>query len=151
MAANDAIALLKADHKEVAEMFAKFESARSTKAKLAQQICMALTVHAQIEEEIFYPAAREALGDEGEDVLNEAKVEHNSLKELISQIQGSDPIDELFDAHVKVLGEYVKHHVKEEEGELFPKLRKSDLDLVAVGEKLVARKKELMSQMKAAA
>lgn len=151
MAANDAIALLKADHKEVAEMFEKFETARSTKSKLAQQICVALTVHAQIEEEIFYPAAREALGDEGEDLLNEAEVEHNSLKELIGQIEGSNPDDELFDAHVKVLGEYVKHHVKEEEGQLFPKLRKSDMDLAEVGEQIAARKKELMSQMKAAA
>ena len=151
MAANDAIALLKADHKEVAEMLQKFETARSTKERLAQQICMSLTVHAQIEEEIFYPAAREALEDEGEDLLNEAKVEHNSLKELIGQIESSSPEDELFDAHVKVLGEYVKHHVKEEEGELFPKLRKSDMDLREVGEQLAARKKELMSQMKAAA
>jgi hemerythrin superfamily protein len=151
MAANDAIALLKADHKEVAEMLEKFETARSTKEKLAQQICMSLTVHAQIEEEIFYPAAREALEDEGEDLLNEAKVEHNSLKELIGQIEGSSPDDDLFEAHVKVLGEYVKHHVKEEEGQLFPKLRKSDMDLVEVGEQLAARKKELMSQMKAAA
>lgn len=151
MAANDAIALLKADHKEVAEMLEKFENARSTKAKLAQQICLALTVHAQIEEEIFYPAAREALGDEGRDLLDEARVEHNSLKELITRIEGSSPEDDLFDAHVKVLGEYVKHHVKEEEGELFPKLRKSDLDLIAVGEELAARKKQLMSQMEAAA
>jgi hemerythrin superfamily protein len=151
MAANDAIALLKADHKEVAEMLEKFETARSTKEKLAHQICTSLTIHAQIEEEIFYPAAREALGDEGEDLLNEAKVEHNSLKELIGQIEGSGPEDDLFDAHVKVLGEYVKHHVKEEEGELFPKLRKSDMDLKGVGEQLAARKKELMSQMKAAA
>jgi hemerythrin superfamily protein len=151
MAANDAIALLKADHKEVAEMLEKFETARSTKEKLAQQICMALTVHAQIEEEIFYPAAREALGDEGKDLLDEAKVEHNSLKELIGQIEGSSPDDDLFEAHVKVLGEYVKHHVKEEESELFPKLRKSDIDLVEVGEQLAARKKELMLQMKAAA
>jgi hemerythrin superfamily protein len=151
MAANDAIALLKADHKEVAEMFEKFETARSTKSKLAQQICVALTVHAQIEEEIFYPATREALGDEGEDLLNEAEVEHNSLKELIGQIEGSNPDDELFDAHVKVLGEYVKHHVKEEEGQLFPKLRKSDMDLAELGEQIAARKKELMSQMKAAA
>jgi hemerythrin superfamily protein len=151
MAAKDAIALLKADHKEVAEMLEKFETARSTKEKLAQQICMSLTVHAQIEEEIFYPAAREALGDEGEDLLNEAKVEHNSLKELIGQIEGSSPDDDLFEAHVKVLGEYVRHHVKEEEGELFPKLRKSNMDLVKIGEQLAARKKELMSQMKAAA
>ena len=151
MATNDAIALLKADHKEVSDMLEKFETARSTKEKLAQQICQALTVHAQIEEEIFYPAAREALGDEGKDLLDEAKVEHNSLKELISKIEGSSPHDDLFEAHVTVLGEYVKHHVKEEEGELFPKLRKSDMDLKGIGEQLAARKKELMSRMKAAA
>jgi len=151
MASNDAIALLKADHKEVSDMFEKFESARSTKGKLAQQICMALTVHAQIEEEIFYPAARDALGDDGKDLLDEAKVEHNSLKELISHVEGSSPEEDLFDANIKVLGEYVKHHVKEEEGELFPKLRKSDMDLKEVGERLSARKKELMSRMKAAA
>jgi hemerythrin superfamily protein len=151
MAANDAIALLKADHKEVSDMFEKFESARSAKAKLAQQICLALSVHAQIEEEIFYPAAREALGEEGEDLLDEAKVEHNSLKELIGQIEGGSPEDDLFEANVKVLGEYVKHHVKEEEGELFPKLRKSEMDLVEVGEQLAVRKKELMSKIKAAA
>jgi hemerythrin superfamily protein len=103
MAANDAIALLKTDHKEVAEMLEKFETARSTKGKLAQQICQALTVHAQIEEEIFYPAAREALGDEGKDLLDEAKVEHSSLKELIGQIEGSGPDDELFDATSRCL------------------------------------------------
>src|SRR4030095_895957 len=130
----------------------RFEKARhNTKQKIAQQICQALTVHAQIEEEIFYPAAREALGDEGKDLLDEAKVEHNSLKELIGQIEGSGPDDDLFDAHVKVLGEYVKPHVKEEEGELFPKLRKSDMELVEVGTQLAARKKELMAEMKAAA
>jgi hemerythrin superfamily protein len=143
--------LLKADHKEVSDMFEKFENARSTKAKLAQQICQALAVHAQIEEEIFYPAAREALGEDGKDLLDEAKVEHNALKELINTIEGSSPEENLFDAHVKVLGEYVKHHVKEEEGELFPKLRKSEMDLVEVGEQLSARKKELLSKMKAAA
>jgi hemerythrin superfamily protein len=151
MAANDTIALLKADHKEVSDMLEKFASARSTKEKLAHQICQALTVHAQIEEEIFYPAAREALGEDGKDLLDEAKVEHNSLKKLIAEIEGSSPEEDLFDAHVKVLGEYVKHHVKEEEGEIFPKLRKSDMDLKGVGEQLAARKKELMSQMKAAA
>ena len=151
MASNDAIALLKADHKEVSDMFTKFETARTTKEKLAQQICTALTVHAQIEEEIFYPAARDALGDDGKGLLDEAKVEHNSLKELISHVEGSSPEEDLFDANIKVLGEYVKHHVKEEEGELFPKLRKSDMDLKEVGERLSARKKELMSRMKAAA
>jgi hemerythrin superfamily protein len=152
MAANDAIALLKADHKEVSDMFEKFESARTaTKQKLAQKICQALTVHAQIEEEIFYPAAREALGEDGADLLDEAEVEHNSLKELIANIEGATPGDALFDAHVKVLGEYTKHHVKEEQNELFPKCRKSEMDLVAIGEQLAARKQELTRQMKMAA
>lgn len=152
MAASDAIALLKADHQEVADMLERFEKARSNaKEKLAQQICDALTVHAQIEEEIFYPAAREALGDEGEDLLNEAKVEHESLKELIAKIEESGSDDELFEANVKVLGEYVKHHVKEEQNEIFPKCRKSDMDLKALGEQLAERKKQLMSEMKAAA
>jgi hemerythrin superfamily protein len=151
MAENDAIALLKADHKEVSEMFEKFESARSTKQKLAQQICQALTAHAQIEEEIFYPAAREALGEDGKDLLDEAKVEHNALKGLIANIEGTRAGDELFEAHVTVLGEYTRHHVKEEESELFPKLRKSEMDLVEVGRQLAARKKELMSKIKAAA
>jgi iron-sulfur cluster repair protein YtfE (RIC family) len=112
---------------------------------------MSLTVHAQIEEEIFYPAAREALGDEGEDLLNEAKVEHESLKKLIAKIEESGSDDELFEASVKVLGEYVEHHVKEEEGELFPKLRESEMDLAEVGEHLATRKKELMAEMKVAA
>jgi len=151
MATNDALALLKADHREVSEMLEKFESARSSKEKLARQICQALTVHAQIEEEIFYPAARDALGEDGKDLLDEAKVEHNSLKGLISNIERSSADDDLFKAHVMVLREYVKHHVKEEEGELFPKLRKSEMDLKDIGEQLAARKKELMSQMKAAA
>jgi hemerythrin-like domain-containing protein len=152
MATNDAIALLKADHKEVSDLLERFEKARSTtKPKLAQQICDALTVHAQIEEEIFYPAAREALGEDGEELLNEAKVEHESLKELIAKIKDSSGDDELFDANVKVLGEYVKHHVKEEQNEIFPLCRKSDMDLVAIGEELAGRKKELMTQLKAAA
>lgn len=151
MAEHDAIALLKADHKEVSEMFEKFETARSTKEKLARQICQALTVHAQIEEEIFYPAAREALADDGKDLLDEAQVEHNALKGLIANIEGTRAGDEMFEANITVLGEYTRHHVKEEEGELFPKLRKSEMDLVEVGRQLAARKKELMSKKKAAA
>jgi hypothetical protein len=94
----------------------------------------------------FYPTARETLGEDGDDLLNEAEVEHNSLKELIANIEGIGSDGELFDAHVKVLGEYTKHHVKEEEGGLFPKCRKSDMELVALREKMVARKKELMGK-----
>jgi hemerythrin-like domain-containing protein len=148
---DDAIKLLKADHKEVSEMVAKFENGRLSKDRkvaTAKQICMALTVHAQIEEEIFYPAAREAVRS-GEELLDEAEVEHGSIKELVSAIENASPDDdELFDARVKVLGEYVKHHVKEEENELFPKLRKSDMDLEEVGAQLSARKKELMRTLK---
>jgi hemerythrin superfamily protein len=148
---DDAIKLLKADHKEVSEMVAKFENGRLSKDRkvaTARQICMALTVHAQIEEEIFYPAAREAVRG-GEEVLDEAEVEHGSIKELVAAIENASPDDdELFEARVKVLGEYVKHHVKEEEGQLFPKLRKSDIDLQEVGAQLMARKQELMRQLK---
>ena len=147
MATNDAIALLKADHKEVSDMLERFENARdASKAKLAEQNCQALTVHARIEEELFYPAARDALGEDGKDLLDEAKVEHNSLKELIANIEGASADDELFDANVKVLGEYTKHHVKEEEGELFPKCKKGEMNLVELGQQMAQRKKELMGK-----
>lgn len=152
-AAQDALKLLKADHAEVAEMFEKYENGRlaaSAKQKLAQKICIALTIHAQIEEEIFYPAAREVETRESEPLLDEAEVEHGSLKDLIADIEGgSREDDDLFDARVKVLGEYVKHHVKEEEGELFPKIRKTKLDLEEVGARLAARKEELAEEMNA--
>ena len=150
--AQDAIALLKADHKEVADLLEKYENGRLSKDRkmaVVKQICLALTVHAQIEEEIFYPAAREASIREGDDLLDEAEVEHGSIKDLVSAIEGGSPEDdELFDARVKVLGEYVKHHVKEEENELFPKARKSDMDLEEVGARLAGRKEELMREMK---
>ena len=147
---DDALKILKADHKEVSDMVKKFESGRLSKdrkAAVAKQICQALTVHAQIEEEIFYPAARESVRN-GEDLLDEAEVEHGSVKELVAAIEGSTPDEELFDARVTVLGEYVKHHVKEEETGLFPKIRKSDMDLQEVGAQLSARKKELMRLLK---
>jgi len=140
----DAIALLKADHQKVQGLFEQYEKTRSDdrKSALAQQICQELTVHAQIEEEIFYPAAREVLRDE--DLLDEATVEHQGAKDLIAQIEGSSPGAKLFDAKVTVLSEYIKHHVKEEQNELFPKVRKTKLDLKMVGEQLQARKMELM-------
>jgi hemerythrin-like domain-containing protein len=151
-AKNDAIKLLKADHKEVADLLDKYENGRLSKDRkvaVAKQICMALAVHAQIEEEIFYPAAREASIRDGEDLLDEAEVEHGSIKELVGAIEDASPDDdELFDARVKVLGEYVKHHVKEEENELFPKIRKSDMDLAEIGAQLAARKEELMRELK---
>ena len=142
---RDALALLRADHQEVQKLFDTYEKTRSEdrKAKLAEQICTELTVHAQIEEEIFYPAARDAIRDE--DLIDEATVEHQSAKDLIAQIEGSKPSDDLFDAKVKVLGEYIKHHVKEEQNELFPQVRKTKLDLRELGERLQARKQELMA------
>ena len=149
---DDAIKLLKADHKEVSDLIEKYQNGRLSKDRkmaVAKQICLALTVHAQIEEEIFYPAAREASIRDGDDLLDEAEVEHGSLKQLVAAIEGSSPDqDELFDARVKVLGEYVKHHVKEEENELFPKARKSDMDVEDVGVRLAARKEELMRTLK---
>lgn len=147
----DAVALLSADHKEVKQLFKDYdklvdaEAGDEDKALLAQQICTMLTVHATAEEEIFYPAARSALDEE--DLLDEATVEHASAKDLIAQLLEASPEDELYDAKVKVLGEYIDHHVKEEEGELFPKLKKTDLDLVQLGTQLRARKEELMSEL----
>ena len=143
----DAISLLKKDHKEVSALFKKFESAKSEKEAIAAEVCKLITVHAQIEEELFYPAARDALedDDEGEKLLDEAEVEHASAKELIAQIEDSEEGDDLFEAKVTVLGEYIEHHVKEEENELFPKVSKTDLDLEQLGRKLEGRKTELLA------
>lgn len=144
---SDAIALLKADHKEVKGWFEQFDKAEddATKQELADRICRALTIHAQIEEEIFYPAAYDALDEDGDDLLDEAEVEHASAKALIAQIEASKAGEPLFDAKVTVLGEYINHHVEEEESELFPECRASDMDLKALGEQLAARKAELMA------
>lgn len=143
----DAIKLLKDDHKEVKTYFKQYESLEddAEKQALADKICKALTVHAQIEEEIFYPAAREAIDDD--DLLDEAEVEHASAKQLIAEIQGMMAGDRLFDAKVTVLGEYIDHHVEEEESEMFPESRDSDLDLKALGVQLAERKAELMAEI----
>ncbi len=142
--AKDAIALLKADHRQVEEWFSEFEQAKDSrrKATLAKQICNALKVHAQIEEEIFYPAFLEATEDE--DMHHEAEVEHIGAKRLIADIE-SNTSDDYFDARVTVLSEMIKHHVKEEEQPdgMFAKARKSEMDLVQLGEELRARKSEL--------
>lgn len=145
---QDAIAVLRADHALVEELFSKFEKARdgARKQALATRICMELKIHTTIEEEIFYPATREVLPKE-EDLLDEAKVEHDSAKELIAQIEAGKPDDERWDAKVTVLSEYIKHHVKEEHTEMFPKVRKTKLDLKALGQQLLERKKQLMGQM----
>jgi len=146
----NAIDLLERDHREVEAYFDEFENLDDDEAKgdLAQKICMALTVHAQIEEEIFYPQARQAIEDD--DLLDEALVEHDGAKKLIAEIEEMVPGEELFDAKVKVLGEMIRHHVEEEEQELFPEVEKSEMDLSAVGEELAKRKSELMQKMERA-
>ncbi|WP_235835222.1 hemerythrin domain-containing protein [Piscinibacter terrae] len=150
-ASADAIRLLTTDHEEVKQMFAAYDDLVEAEAEdeerqaLATQICEALTIHATVEEELFYPAARAEL--EEQDLLDEAEVEHASAKDLIAQIQSMSPSDDLYDAKVKVLGEYIDHHVQEEEGEMFPKVRKSSIDLVALGEEMLTRKQELGAEV----
>ena len=147
---QDAIAILSADHRKVEALFEQYEVLKESgdpdeKAALAARICLELTVHAKVEEEIFYPAAREAIEDE--DLMDEAEVEHASAKDLIAQLSESDPEDDLFDAKVKVLGEYIEHHVKEEEGEMFAKAKKAKLDIAALGVEIEARKDALMAEL----
>ncbi|MDM0079757.1 hemerythrin domain-containing protein [Variovorax sp. J31P179] len=150
----DACSLLDADHRKVKKMFKAYEELTKSKAagapqkkrELANEICMELTVHAQIEEEIFYPALREAIKET--DLLDEAEVEHASAKDLIAQIEEAADVDDMFDAKVIVLGEYIDHHVKEERNEMFVKARAArGLDLVALREQLEIRKEELMSEL----
>ena len=145
----DAIALLKADHRKVEDLFEKYEKSRSKKADIAKQICMELTIHTMIEEEIFYPACREAGVDS--DKMDEANVEHDGAKALIAELEAGTPDDDFYDAKVKVLSEEIKHHVKEEEqkGGIFSLAREAELDLAALGQQMAARKKELMAQFQA--
>jgi hemerythrin superfamily protein len=144
--APNAINMLTEDHAKVRKMFKQFEKMKegddAEKAELVRQICTELTVHAQIEEEIFYPAAREAIDES--DLLDEAEVEHASAKQLISELEGMQPGDELYDAKVTVLGEYVEHHVKEEEKEIFPKVKKAKLDMEEMAEQMEERKGQLL-------
>ena len=142
---QDAIALLSADHRKVEALFEKYESARAKKADIAKQICMELTIHTMIEEEIFYPACRE--GGVDSDIMNEANVEHDGAKTLIAELENGSPDDEFYDAKVKVLSEEIKHHVKEEEkrGGVFAQAKEKDLDLDALGAQIAARKKELQA------
>ena len=147
---DPATKLLMADHKEVHAMFQQYkkladaDAEASEREALATEICHALTIHATIEEELFYPAAREAEVDA--DLLDEAEVEHASAKDLIAQILSMSPDDELYDAKVTVLGEYVDHHVQEEEGEMFPKCRRARMDLAGLAQALAERKSELMAE-----
>ncbi|MEN3973698.1 hemerythrin domain-containing protein [Emcibacter sp. SYSU 3D8] len=147
----DAIALLKADHRKVEDLFAKFDAAKGTdrKRQLAEQICMELTIHAMIEEEIFYPACK---GQVEEDLLGESYVEHDGAKVLIAEIEAGNPDDDFYDAKVTVLSEMIKHHVKEEEKRsegLFAQARDAGLDVDDLGARMQARKEELTSQFKA--
>jgi hemerythrin superfamily protein len=148
--ATDAIALLTADHKSVKGLFQAFEKlkeredADDDKKELVARICSELTVHTTIEEEIFYPAVRDAIDDE--DLMDEADVEHASAKDLIAQLESSSPGDDQYDAKVIVLGEMIEHHVKEEEGEMFPKVRKA-VDVHDLGAQLAARKAELAEEL----
>lgn len=142
---EEATAILRADHKLVNDLFDQFEATRSAskKAKIVAQICTELTIHAQVEEEIFYPAVKTALRDK--ELVPEATVEHATLKDLIAQVEGVEPDGEMYDAKVKVMGEYVKHHVKEEQNEMFPKAKGTKLDMNELGAKILARKRELLS------
>ena len=147
-APRDAIALLKQDHRAVEALFEEFEDAEeSEQSELATRICQMLTVHAQIEEEILYPAAKEAFGEEDDEMVYEAEIEHGSAKELIAKIEGGTPDDPNFKPLVKVLSEYIKHHVKEEEKEMFPSLKETEVDLKELGSQLAERKFALMEQM----
>jgi len=146
-APKDAIALLKADHRQVETWFKQFEKAGAKrKLELATNICNALVVHTTIEEEIFYPAFLDATEDK--DLHHEAEIEHDGAKKLIAEIEASGPEDDYYDARVKVLSEMIKHHVKEEEqpGGMFAEARKSEMDLVGLGAEMAARKGELEAQ-----
>jgi Hemerythrin HHE cation binding domain len=149
---TDAIALLKADHRKVEHLFAQYEKAKadSRKKELASQICFELSIHAKIEEDVFYPGCREDGVDE--DLMDEAYVEHDGAKVLIAEINAGSPEDHYYDAKVKVLSEMIKHHVKEEEkkqGNMFSKAKKAGVDMKALGEKMAVEKKTLTAKFKA--
>lgn len=147
--AQDAIRLLSSDHDEVEKLFKQFQkSARdgARKDEIVRKICMALTVHAEIEEEIFYPAVRQALASKVETLMDEAAIEHESIRNLVEEIEDAGNDDAMLAARMKVLCEYVTHHVKEEEGKMFPKVKKARLDLDELGTELLERKMELMEE-----
>jgi hypothetical protein len=144
--------MLTEDHKKVKQMFDQFEKMKEeedgdveAKQMLVEMCCAELTVHAQLEEELFYPALRDAIDDM--DLLDEAEVEHASAKQLISELNAMQPDDELYDAKFTVLGEYVKHHIEEEEKEMFPKAKKAELDLEAMAEEARERKQEMRDEL----
>jgi len=143
---QDATSLLKADHKLVEALFVEYKGTNSTAKKklIVAQLCKELTIHAQIEEEIFYPAVQQALKDH--ELVPEAIVEHQTLKDLIAEVEGVEPDGDMYDAKIQVLSEYVKHHVKEEESEMFPEAKGTKLNLGELGVLMTERKEELSSQ-----
>lgn len=148
--AQDAIVMLVADHKRVKKLFAEFDKLKdggndADKSAIVAQICNELKIHTELEEEIFYPAVRKAIEDSG--LMDEALVEHAGAKELIAQLEEANPGDDLYDAKVTVLGEQIDHHVKEEEGDMFPKARKAKVDLEALGAAMLKRKTSLMEKL----
>ena len=148
-AAGGAIELLKEDHAKVQKAFKEFEKMDrediATLQQMVQTVCEELKIHTTLEEEIFYPAVRDAIDDE--DIMNEAAVEHETAKMLIDQLENMGPDDPNYTATFTVLGEYVQHHIKEEEGEMFPEAKKSDLDMEELGQRMKQRKEELMGKM----
>lgn len=145
----EAIAMLIEDHQKVQKLFKTFERTedQEQQEQLATQICNELTVHSQLEEQVFYPAAREALDEEEADLVEEATVEHQVAKDLIEKIKQSRPHDEEYCALVTVLGEYVNHHIQEEQKELFPQVKKAEIDFEALGEEMMQKKQELMQEL----
>jgi hemerythrin superfamily protein len=148
--AQDAVAMLMADHKKVKKLFSDFNKLREEgsdkdKSAIVYQICNELKIHTELEEEIFYPAVRKAIDDS--DLMDEALVEHAGAKDLIAQLEDASPDDDLYDAKVSVLGEQIDHHVKEEEGEMFPKAKKAKVDTDALGATMLKRKIALMDKM----
>lgn len=143
---QDATVLLKADHKLVSTLFADYEATNSSskKKQLVDQICKELSIHAQVEEEIFYPAVQKALKDH--ELVPEAIVEHSTLKDLIAAVKGIEPNGDMYDAKIKVMSEYVKHHVKEEESEMFPEAKSTQLDLVKLGTLMSERNIQLSNE-----
>lgn len=148
---SDALELLRADHDRVQRLFENYtelvtaEADDAEKQQVVEEICLLLTVHAHIEDELFYPAARRVLDDE--DLIDEAQIEHDSVRDLIDELLTMKPFDELFDDRVRLLEESVSHHVEEEENELFPLLREAGMDFEALGEQMVSRKEDLMAEL----
>ena len=140
-----------ADHRKVEELFDRYEQEKDgdegTRRDLAQRICNEISVHAQVEEELFYTFLRENLDEDDMEMVEEAQVEHNTAKDLIAQIEGASDIDDQYNAKVKVLGEYIRHHVNEEENEIFPKVRNMVEELDELGQEIAARKDELKEEL----